>query len=369
VRKGADNYPAKRNFTETANAMEAARSAGLKVGAIERESKRKKAALARTQRSEQIEAAVNAAVSSPTAMPPERVEDAWLIVATLYPVIEAVARSKRNWVQRYLGDLTADTVGMTCERMVNVLVGSGKDLSILLDSAEAVISKESAPALPEGATEEDVKRRKAVMKGCSWVMGVVNNCILQSINAAYHSEENERWQNLDTMTTIMASANNIEDTYVARFKADRAPLMSGWRWAQPGEFDPALLSVALDAAITDRHLDPLVELFIAEGNMHRGSFRWEALASQVFLLGPDGEWLWDAVERESRNHKDPVNAQAIRAKAYVAQVFGWMPGFIVDVCHALPDLPFGDGKRYPLVPALSYATAQDAAEAIMEVLV
>jgi len=369
VRKGADNYPAQRNFTEAAIAMDSAASAGLKVGAIERASKRKKAARARKQRSEQIEAAVNASVSQDKPMSPERIEDAWQVIAVLYPIIEAISRSKRNWVQRYLGDLTADCVGMTIERMVNVLAGSNMDLSVLLESAEAIISKAPAPVLPEDASDEDRKHRKAVSKGCSWVMGVVNNCVLQSIETAYNSDENRRWSNFDTIFTVMNSANNIEDAYVARFRADHAPKMSGWRWAQPGEFDPALLSVALDAAITDRHLDPLVELFIGEGNTHPGgTFRWEALASQVFLLGPDGEWLWDAVERESRNHKHPEKAQAIRAKAYVAQLFGWMPGFIVDVCHALPDLPFGDGKRYPLAPALSYATAQDAAKAIMEVL-
>lgn len=367
VRKGADNYPAKVNHTEAGIAMETARVAGLKVGAIERESRRKKAARARQHRRDQIEALAN----SKAAPPKERIAQAWTVIIPLLPVIEAIAGRKRRWVQRYLGDLTADVTTMAVEDMLMVLARSDRDLDVLRESAEAIISKEAKPALPEDATDEDRKHRKAVTKGCSWVMGVVNNVIMRALDAAYNSDENVRWENLDILTTVMNSANGPqEDGFIARFKADRAPVMPGFRWARPGGVDPALVSTALTAAITDRGLDALVELFIAEGNTHpNGLFRWERLADQVFLRSPgEGEWMWGVVEKRTMGLQRPEIAQAQLAKVWVAKVFEWLPGFIVDVVNTLPDLPFGDGKRFPLVPALSYTTPAEAAEAIAAVL-
>jgi hypothetical protein len=367
VRKGADNYPAKVNHTEAGIAMETARVAGLQVGRIERESRRKKAALARKHRADQIEALAN----SKTLPPKERIAQAWEVITPLLPVFDAIAGRKRRWVQRYLGDLTANVTTMAVEDMLMVLARSDKDLAVLRESAEAIISKEAKPALPEDATDEERKHRKAVGKGCSWVMGVVNNTIMRALDAAYRSEENVRWENLDILTTVLNAANGPqEDGFIARFKADRAPQMPGFRWNRPGAVDPALVSAALTAAITDRGLDPLVELFIAEGNTHpNGIFRWERLADQVFLLSPgEGPWMWSVVEKRTAHLEHPRKEQAHMAKVWVASLFEWMPGFIVDVVNALPDLPFGDGKRYPLCPALSYATPAEAAEAIAAVL-
>lgn len=366
VQKSVDNHPARKNTTPIARQMEAARMAGLEAGRIERVSRRKKAALSRQHRRDQIEALS----TSPDPLPLERIAPAWLIVELMVPIIERIARSKKRRLQRYLGDLTADVETEATEDMLNVIARSTQDLDVLLESAGRLAS-DAPVALPADADTDARKRHKAVRRGCGWLMGVANNVVMRAIDTAYRSDENLRWASLDIIAAVMDQASGPqEDVFYSRFKADRAPVMMGSRWHNPGSVDPGLVSMALAAAITDRRLDPLVEMFLDQENCHpNGTFRWEQNAYKVFTLSPgDGAWMWALVEKRTSGFSYPEKARASMAKTWTNRLFAWLPSFMVDIVDVLQDMPFGDGKRYPLVPSLSFYTVEEAADAIASVL-
>lgn len=252
---------------------------------------------------------------------------------------------------------------------MRVLAWSDQDLAVL-ERAATEIGLGVRPA--QDATDIERRFNKKVSRGRRWLMATVNNCVMKAIDSAYRSDPNVRWENIDLIPSIMDAVNGSdEDAFVARFKADRKPSMSGWRWAQPGAVDQGLISAALAGAISDRGLDAMVELFLREENCYpSGGFRWRELAHAVFLLAPDcdGEALWQQVLKQTEPLSIKTQARTQAARRLAQHLFAWIPDFIVDIVPMIEDMPFGDGRRYPLVPALSYATPHDAALAIAEVI-
>jgi hypothetical protein len=164
--------------------------------------------------------------------------------------------------------------------------------------------------------------------------------------------------------------------------------MLGTSFPRPGGVDPSLIAQAINAAITDRGLDRLTELLLDEDNRRTdGTVYWKKLAEQVFRASPDGDQLWTDVERVTANLEVPARARADAAKRHVRRLFGWLPSVIVDVVESFehtpiaythghtvlasefeaylidPD-PLGE-RRHPLRPALAYATADQAARALV----
>jgi hypothetical protein len=105
------------------------------------------------------------------------------------------------------------------------------------------------------------------------------------------------------------------------------------------------------------------------------------------MATPDGDLLWTDVVRVTSYLEVPARARADAAKALVRKTFGWLPGLVVNVIESFEPSPIGFAhgrtvsasdfeayladpdqlgeRRYPLRPALTFATAREAAEALM----
>lgn len=389
VRKGADNYPAINlgYTTEASIAMETERVAGLADGREALSNRRKTVARARQARQDQWEAID----SNPVVPDQDRMLQAWRVVVPLHDIICDIANSKKAWASRFLGSVMDDVAQMALEKCALMLAKSDHDLEALAVAADELgLSRRETGKVPGDQVLDDDERkaRRVIKRNRKWLMGMVNNRVMGALVDTYESRQNLVWENIDMIPTVMATISGVgEDPAVARTKADRAPAFLGTRFARPGGFDGTMLAVALSAAITDRGLDPLTELLLDDSNLRTdGSFAWQEHARQVFLLTPEcGPWMWDEVCKATAHLSRPKRARADAARLHVRNLYSWMPGLIVDVVDAFDQyavanldghavmtstfeeyLPFGDGKRYPLRPALAYTTAAEAAAVLTE---
>jgi hypothetical protein len=403
LRDSADKYPAvnmaaKAPDEPLAFDLEAGRTAMIAEAKADKSAKRMAVARARAARKVEYDKIAEA----PVVPSQERMDAAWLIVLYLTPIIQRIARSKQRWASRFLGSTMDDVPQMALEKTALMLAKSDKDLDLLTRAAAelSAVNKETGQIPGDQMTEDERKERREVKRARKWLMGVAHNRVMGAIVDAYTNERNLRWDNIDLIATIMANVNSVgDDPLTANFKADRAPAFMGTRFQRPDGIDPDLLATAINAAITEKGLDRLVEVLL--GNLRSdGRFPWSKYAEEVFMAGPDGGWLWDAVVRSTTGvspkgkpwtGKRARKARGDAARAYVRDLFDWMPGFIVSVIESfdphfigwstkarrailasdfelfyLPDRP---EVRRPLQPALRYATSEEAAKALVEHLV
>lgn len=399
--KSADKFPAvnmaaKAPGEPLAYDLEASRIEVMNEDKADKSAKRMAAARARAARKVELDKIADLPVIPSRA----RMDAAWLIALHLTPIVERIARGKQQWASRFLGGTMDDVPQMALEKMVLMLAKSDKDLDLLTTAASELgaVAKESGQIPGDQLTDDERKERRQVKKARKWLMGVVNNRVMGAIVDAYTNERNLRWDNIDLIATTMATVNGVgDDPLTARFKADRAPAFMGTRFQRPDGIDSGLLATTINAAITERGLDRLVELLLDNLRSADGKFPWQELAQEVFMAAPDGEWLWDAVvdsttgvSRKGKpwTMKRARKARGDAARRYVRSQFEWLPGFIVSAVESfdphfigwsttghraimasdfelfyLPDAP---EVRQPLQPALRYATPQDAAKALVE---
>lgn len=412
ILKAADHMPAVNmnakldGKSQIAATTEAARKAGLAAGREDRSNRRMAAARARAARKAQIDAIAD----SPVVPSPQRLTTAWEVVLPLQPIVEKVARSKRAWAARFLGSL-ADDIGMVAlERMVLVLAKDDRhDLAVLAEAARELggITARTGQ-LPGDQVVDDAERkhRRAVGKGRKWLMGMVNNRVMGALCDAYTEQRNLRWENIDLIATVMASINGVgDDPLVAATKASLPPTMMGTRMRRPDEYDKTWLAEVVSAAITHRGLDRMVELLLDDSRRRTdGSFRWADNAEAIFLATPD-PWggrsqvaplQWTLVKSATAKLANPRAGQADAAREHVRKTFAFLPNVIVaaikafdheattrtlfidDSIHASISSEFerrigtahaGLGrKRQVARPALSFASAHEAAVALAQVV-
>ena len=195
----------------------------------------------------------------------------------------------------------------------------------------------------------------------------------------------------------------------ARFKADRAPAFLGTKFPKPGGDGRGALAMAINAAITERGLDRMVEVLLNDDYRRvDGAFEWSEYAEEIFMAAPggDGPWLWDLVFNTTEVMTHKRKARGDRARTYCRSEFEWLPGFIISAVQAFdPHLvgwtsnggfqalndegdpvmlkrnakdthrnavlasdfeAYGPDRRLELVPRLVYASAEEAAWALIE---
>jgi hypothetical protein len=291
--------------------------------------------------------------------------------------------------------------------MALVLAKSDKDLDLLEAAAQELgeQAKRTNRIPADQLTDDQRAERKRIGKARKWLMGVVNNRVMGALVDAYTSERNLRWDNIDLIATVMANINGPGgDPMVNAHKADRAPAFMGTRFQSPGGVDASLLATAINAAITERRLDRMVELLLNHIRTD-GSFPWSEKAEEVFMAAPDGDgqWYWQAVVNatsgRNRDGKEWAmdrarKARGDAARTFVRNEFEWLPGFIVEVVEAfnphaiaypvkrnrwssqvravlasdfelfyLPDQPT---ERRMFGPVLRFADATEAARALLD---
>lgn len=383
--------------------MEQARFEVEQAHKADTSAKRKAAARARAARKVELDKIAD----SPVRPNAERMQQAWMIVLHLSPTIDRIANDKRRWASRFLGTTMDDVPQMAKEKMALTLAKSDKDLDVLEAAAQKIgeEAKRTNRIPADQLTDDERTERKKIGKARKWLMGVVNNRVMGALVDAYTSERNLRWDNIDLIATVMANINGPGgDPIVNAHKADRAPAFMGTRFQRPGGVDPHLLATAINAAITERKLDRLVELLL--NNIRTdGSFPWTEKAEEVFLAAPDGdgEWYWQAVcnatSGRNRDGKEWTmdrarKARGDAARTFVRNEFEWLPGFIVEVVEAFNPHAIGysvKGNRWssqvratlasefelfylgdepevrqPLRPVLRFADTTEAAQALLE---
>jgi len=403
LRSSADRHPA-RNMAPTGDLgyeMEAARFQVQQEAKADRSARRMAVARARAARKLELDEIAD----SPVRPDAERMQQAWMIVLHLVPTIDRIAHDKRRWASRFLGTTMDDVPQMAKEKMALILAKSDRDLDLLEQAARDLGEQaERSNGIPrDQLTDDERAERKKAAKARKWLMGVVNNRVMGALVDAYTSERNLRWDNIDLIATVMATISGVGgDPLTSRFKADRAPAFLGTRFQRPGGVDASLLATAINAAITERGLDPLVELMLDEIRAD-GSFPWSEHAERVFRAAPgEGEWMWQVVCQSTtgrnRDGKEWTTKRARKARGdaarmFVRNEFDWLPGLIVEAIEAfdphaigysikgvgsrevratlasdfelyyLPDAP---PERTPLRPVLRYADSAEAARALIE---
>lgn len=389
---GTTEIPAK-NMAEQGGAgydMEVARNENLRAGKKDKSKHRMQAARRRAEKKVEFDAIMDLPVQPDS----ERMIEAWRVVAPLVPIATRIANEKRRWAERFLGSLVDDVPQIVLEQMAVILAKSDKDLCLLRRAADELGEQAERKGIPGDQLSEDERaERKQMAKARKWLMGMVNNRVMGALVDLYLGPENLRWQNIDVIATVMASISGVgADPMMSRFSADRAPAMLGSSFPRPGGIDHSLVSVAINAAITELELDLLTEILLNEDNRESGgAFRWTKNAERVFLATPDGEWIWDLVCKATEHHAKPRKARGEAAMMHARNTFGWLPDFIVQVVDSfdphligysptgsravlasdfelgyLPGVnPLGEERR-PLVPALTYSSIEQAVAALLE---
>lgn len=392
LRKGSDNFPARNMaaFAETSAALEleGGRFAVAEEGKKDKSAKRMAQARARAERKVEFDRIA----ASKTMPSPERMLESWRVVYWLVPIVTRIAKGKQRWANRLLGSNADDIPQMALEKMALVLAKQSKfEMDVLIVAAEQLNKSDRGIPGNQEVDETEPAERKQIKKARKWLMGMVNNRVMGALVDSYTSVNNLRWDNLDIITTVMASINGVgDDPMLSRFKADRAPAFMGTRFQRPGGIDPDVLAMAVAAAITEKGLDPLVEFLLDEE--HRrvdGAVEWTKHAEAIFLLTPGGTglWMWETVCKATEGHSRRDNARGEAAMNHVRNLFEWMPDLIVSVIDSFDPHFIGwsnigrravmasdfelfylpePGKRTVLEPALRYGTPEEAATALAE---
>lgn len=349
VRTGADQFPAKSmadGGEGLGYQMEVARNQALRDGRADKSTKRSKQARARAQRKVKFDKIAD----SPVIPPAARMEEAWHVVFPLVPTITKVANSKKRWASRFLGSNVDDIAQMALEKMALVLAKSDRDLGVLRVAAEQLgqVAKDTGRVPGDQLSDDERKERKEIAKARKWLMGMVNNRVMGALVDSYTDLHNLRWDNIDLISTVMASISGVgDDPMLSRFKADRAPAFLGTRFQKPGGIDGNLLAAAIAGAITERRLDPMVEIMLDESNRRvDGAMMWTECAEAIFKATPDdGEWLWEAVCRATAGKKREANRRGEAAQKHVRSQFAWLPSLIVSAVESFDPHPIGWGLK------------------------
>jgi hypothetical protein len=367
---------------------------GLESAKVDKSAKRMAVARARAARKRQFDE-----IAARPTPPRKDLTAAWYVVFPLVPIVTRIANSKRSWATRFLGSTVDDIPQMALEAMALVLAKGDYDMDVLRQAAEELgaVERTTKRVPADQLSEDERKERKKIAKARKWLMGLVNNRVMGALVDSYTSVNNLKWENLDIITSVIASISGVgDDPQVATSKADKAPAMLGSRFTEPGGINRDALATAISAAITDRRLDPLVELLLDDDNRRTdGAFKWAEHAEEVFMCLPDGQWKWDVVCEATKDLASPRRARADAARTLVRQEFDWLPSLIVSVINAL-DIQVvyrayrdhrpvavmatglsermnvkldteraAEGIRRPLRPALTYATTEEAALALV----
>lgn len=394
VAKSADHFPAVNMAAQApdepaAFAMEAQRIADHTAGKEDKSAKRMTQHRDRAQRRVEFDRIAKARFTPE----PERMDKAWLIVFHMVEIITKIAKEKQSWGNRLLGSAADDIPQMAIEKMAMVLAKSDKDLDLLLEAAEQLGDKAKITGKIPGdqmadLDKEEKTHRRQLRRARKWLMGMANNRVMGALVDAYTDQRNLRWDNLDIITTVMASIGGTgSDPMTSRFKHDRAPAMIGSKFQEPGGLDPALLAAGINAAITERRLDALVEFILDEE--HRrvdGAVRWSQFAEDIFKLDPsgDGEWMWSVLYDATIEHRHARKARGDAARQHVRNLFAWLPSLISSLIDSFDPHFIGwhegrailasdfeafldsSDKRLILEPALKYATVEEAARDLVE---
>jgi hypothetical protein len=394
------NMAAKAPDSALAYDMEVARFETEKEVKVRNVDKGKIQRRARDARKRQLEEIV----SSDVRPDPKRMQEAWLVVALMLPTIAKAANAKRVWASRHLGDVTDDVTGIVTESMALLLAKSDKDLDVLEVAAREIseVTRRTNQIPGDQLSDDQRKERKRIGKARKWLMQVVNNRVMDTLIDVYYRSHNLKADNIDILASVMASINGPgDDPMLANWKASRAPAFLGTRFQAPDGIDGNLLAAAVNAAITEKGLDRLVEVILANINTD-GSFPWTEMAEDIIMAMPDGDgpWMWEQITRSTQGvNRDGVAWDTARAgkargeiaRRYVRSAFEWMPGLIVSVVDAFDPKVIGFAARVPggarailasdfelfyrpeepalrlmLQPALRFGTAQEAAEALLE---
>ena len=225
------------------------------------------------------------------------VRNALDVTALLSNKIDQVVARRAQKASRLLGSLAEDacfeTFAAVNRSIAGAIVRSERTKEDLLVAAEYLSQQ---PGIPSVHWKDDPPEH------ASWLMSVIEYRSRTAIQEWYAKEPS--LESLAHGDSVIGSTRS--DDYYDRFCAKRQPGLLGARWSQPGQVDVGIVQGIITGAITERGLDPLVELILANLRSD-GLFTWSEHAEEVFVaLGLAHRW------------------QQIEAKASTPQMAGRM---------------------------------------------
>jgi hypothetical protein len=328
-------------------------------------------------------AQINDTIERPGTPDAVRMTQAWAILRPLVPTISRIAKGKAAWARRYLGDVQDDVTQTAMTRFALMLAKSDHDLDTYERAAGQLVDEIARIPGDQTADKDASKQRKREAKARKSLMSLCNHMVMCSLVDLYREQNNLRWENLDIIETVMNSVNGKgTDPAFTNFTASKPPSFAGSRPQTPGAMHPDVLRVALSTVITERGLDRLCELLLANLNTD-GAFAWTANAEHVFRSVRDGDAVWHAVMQATSHHADPAHSRAQAARLFVRKQFAFMPWFIAAVVDACTPQRIGyNANNYRavvraefevlgvagLVPTVSFTSVRDASEILAAAL-
>lgn len=200
------------------------------------------------------------------------------VTAHLSRLIDDVSARRARKSERIIGNRAEDACFETFSLVNRSIAGAIKrgerERDGLLEAAEWLSRQPGIPSLGREDGPPDAK----------WLLSVVEFRSRSAIQDWY-----EREPSIESIERLDTAMGNSEDP-LERFMADGPPSILGARWTQPGQVDEAVVQMVIAGAITERGLDALVELILANLRTD-GSFPWKEHAEEVFAaLGLEGHW-------------------------------------------------------------------------------
>lgn len=392
--KGADNIPAvnmaAKAPTELSYALEEGRFTVAQEGKADKSARR----MAEARRRAERKVAYDRIVKSKKVPSQARMTEAWLVVVNLVTIIDKITRNKQRWATRYLGSNADDIPSMAREQIALVVAKQSQwPMPLLGEAAEQLGRIESGIPGAQVWNDDDPKHIKEVKKARKWLMGMVYNRIMGALVDSYTDAHNLRWENLDLLTTVMASIGGVaDDPLGAYFKVEQSPLLMGAKFQRPGGINPDLLATAVSAAITEQGLDGLAEFLLDDDHRRTdGAVMWSKHAEAIFKLTPGGygDWMWDQVIASTQHLARAENVRGEAAMNHCRNLFRSLPWLIVAVVRAFDPYTLGynhangrravlasefelfyapedSPKREMLAPVLRYADTDEAVQALLE---
>lgn len=274
---------------------------------------------------------------------------AWHLIAAFLPLIQQAVTAQVQRAGRYVATWEADIETLVTDRIHHELLrqrlkereGEKCWGSENLGRAAFFLSKQDN--LPGSITKEQVGD-DTVAECAAWLLSVAYNASLDAIRtwlrryakgpngASGRPDQLIRFEAVEASGTLWGA-----DEFLSHHKVDDLT-MHGHRYPAPGRVNREYLAVAISAWVTDRKLDPLVEVLINDEWVNTdGTFRWTEHADKVWAACG----LPVAAFESLPNHK----ARAEAAKKATRNRFADLPDAISQMASALMEQEVDLGER------------------------
>lgn len=253
------------------------------------------------------------------ALTDEQRHAAWRIVGPLWPTLERIVEVRRRTLSRLGTQVEDDVVSEVSDRLC-VAVQTARPVN-----GEPFTVDDLAQAAHELADRDLPRSQRGARK---WLLAMAstlaNNALYDAVDMANQHPSVSWDEAMDSHAAVAALAGR--DRFYDHFHADAGMSLLGSRYVQPGVDDGFTFLVQVTEAITERRLDFMAEVVLANLRAD-GTMSWRACARQVFQADPASPFAdpWRAVCSATASSADPDGRRALAARQRARDLFEWLP--------------------------------------------